>query len=91
MVIALALISPEAEMLGLASMGTSYGFDQLLIYSMVPLAVILLLPFVKILATSLTLGSGGSGVSLPGAYHRGRGRGGARCHSAPALPGVHPG
>ena len=67
MVIALALISPEAEMLGLASMGTSYGFDQLLIYSMVPLAVILLLPFVKILATSLTLGSGGSGgVFAPG-------------------------
>src|SRR5208337_243425 len=67
MVIALALISPEAEMLGLASMGTSYGFDQLLIYSMVPLAVVLLLPFVKILATSLTLGSGGSGgVFAPG-------------------------
>jgi CIC family chloride channel protein len=67
MVIALALISPEAETLGLASLGTSYGFDQLLIYSMLPFAVVLLLPFVKILATALTLGSGGSGgVFAPG-------------------------
>ena len=34
---------------------------------MVPLAVLLLLPFLKILATSLTLGSGGSGgVFAPG-------------------------
>jgi CIC family chloride channel protein len=67
MIIALALISPEGEVLGLASLGTSYGFDQLMIYSMLPLAVVLLLPFVKILATSLTLGSGGSGgVFAPG-------------------------
>jgi CIC family chloride channel protein len=66
-VIGLALISPEAETLGLASMGTSYGFDQLLLYSMLPLTVVILLPFVKILATSLTLGSGGSGgVFAPG-------------------------
>ena len=43
------------------------GFTQLIIYSMVPLAVLLLLPFVKILTTSLTLGSGGSGgVFSPG-------------------------
>jgi chloride channel protein, CIC family len=67
MVIALSFISPEGEMLGLASLGSSYGFDQLMIYSMVPLAVLLLLPFLKILATSLTLGSGGSGgVFAPG-------------------------
>ena len=52
-------------MLGLASLGSGYGFDQLMIYSLLPLAVILLLPFVKILATSLTLGSGGAGVCLP--------------------------
>ena len=32
-----------------------------IIYSMVPLVVLLLLPFVKIVTTSLTLGSGGSG------------------------------
>ena len=60
LVVALALISPEAEMLGLAGLGSGYGFDQLMFYSMLPLAVILLLPFVKILATSLTLGSGGA-------------------------------
>ena len=61
LVVALALISPDAEMLGLAGLGSGYGFDQLMLYSLLPLAVILLLPFVKILTTSLTLGSGGSG------------------------------
>ncbi len=66
-VIGLALISPQAEMLGLASLGTSYGFDQLMLYSLLPIAVVLMLPFAKILATSLTLGSGGSGgVFAPG-------------------------
>jgi len=54
-------------MLGLACLGSSYGFDQLMIYAMVPLSVLLFLPFLKILATSLTLGSGGSGgVFAPG-------------------------
>ncbi len=67
LVVTLAFISPEGEMLGLASLGSSYGFDQLMIYSMVPLIVLILLPFLKILATSLTLGSGGSGgVFAPG-------------------------
>ncbi|HTY14935.1 MAG TPA: chloride channel protein [Methanoregulaceae archaeon] len=67
LVIALSFISPEAEMLGLAGMGTGYGYTQLMIYSMVPLAVLLLLPFVKIITTSLTLSSGGSGgVFAPG-------------------------
>jgi len=61
LVIGLSLLSPEAEMLGLACLGSGYGFDQLMLYSLLPLAVILLLPFFKILATSLTLGSGGSG------------------------------
>lgn len=61
LVVGLTLISPEAEILGLAALGPGYGFDQLMFYSMLPLAVVLLLPFVKILATSLTLGSGGSG------------------------------
>jgi CIC family chloride channel protein len=60
-VIALAGISPDAEILGFGGLGAGYGFTQLIIYSMVPLAVLLLLPFVKILTTSLTLGSGGSG------------------------------
>ena len=67
LVIGLSFISPEGEMLGLAGMGTGYGFTQLMIYSMVPLTILLLLPFVKILTTSLTLSSGGSGgVFAPG-------------------------
>nr|WP_320160965.1 chloride channel protein [uncultured Methanoregula sp.] len=67
LVIALSLISPEGEMLGLAGMGTGYGYTQLMIYSMVPITVLLLLPFVKILTTSFTLSSGGSGgVFAPG-------------------------
>ncbi|HUH78269.1 MAG TPA: chloride channel protein [Methanoregula sp.] len=60
-VVALALISPDFETLGLTALGSGYGYDQLLLYSLLPLTVILLIPFVKILATSLTLGSGGSG------------------------------
>jgi len=67
LVIILAYISPEGEMLGLASLGSSYGYTQLMLYSMVPLVVMILLPFMKIIATSLTLGSGGSGgVFAPG-------------------------
>ena len=60
-VLMLASISPDAELLGFGGLGAGYGFTQLIIYSMVPLAVLILLPFVKILTTSLTLGSGGSG------------------------------
>jgi len=66
-VIGLTLISPDMETLGLAALGSSYGFDQLMFYSLLPLSVVLLLPFLKIVATSLTLGSGGSGgVFAPG-------------------------
>lgn len=66
-VIALSLISPDGQMLGLAGLGTGYGFVQLTLYAMVPLVVLLFLPFVKIITTSLTLGSGGSGgVFAPG-------------------------
>jgi chloride channel protein, CIC family len=66
-VIALSFVSPDAQMLGLAGIGTGYGFVQLSLYTMVPLLVLLLLPFMKILSTSLTLGSGGSGgVFAPG-------------------------
>jgi CIC family chloride channel protein len=67
LVIALSSISPDGEILGLAGMGTGYGFTQLMIYSMIPLTVLLFLPFVKILTTSLTISSGGSGgVFAPG-------------------------
>jgi CIC family chloride channel protein len=66
-VITLSFISPEAKMLGLAGLGTGYGFVQLSLYSLIPLVVLLFLPFIKILTTSLTLGSGGSGgVFAPG-------------------------
>ncbi len=66
-VIALYFISPETQMLGLAGLGTGYGFVQLSLFDLVPLLVLLLLPFMKILTTSLTLGSGGSGgVFAPG-------------------------
>ncbi|MFA5222561.1 MAG: chloride channel protein [Methanoregula sp.] len=66
-VIMLYFISPDMQMLGLAGLGTGYGFVQLSLYTMVPLIVLLLLPFMKILSTSLTLGSGGSGgVFAPG-------------------------
>ncbi|MCK9592300.1 MAG: chloride channel protein [Methanoregula sp.] len=66
-VIILYFISPDMQMLGLAGIGTGYGFVQLSLFTMVPLIVLLLLPFMKILTTSLTLGSGGSGgVFAPG-------------------------
>jgi len=66
-VIALAHISPEALLLALGSIGTGYGFLQLELYTMLPLCVLLFLPFLKILTTSLTIGSGGSGgVFAPG-------------------------
>jgi len=67
MVIALAHISPEGLLLGLGGLGTGYGFLQLAIYSMLPLSVLIFLPFFKIITTSLTIGSGGSGgVFAPG-------------------------
>jgi len=42
-------------------LGSSYGWVQLAIYGKVALWAMILFPFVKILATSLTIGSGGSG------------------------------
>ncbi len=66
-VLALAALSPEAAVVGLGSLGTGYGFAQLALYNMLPIGVLLFLPFAKILTTSLTIGSGGSGgVFAPG-------------------------
>ena len=66
-VLALAAISPEAAIVGLGSLGTGYGFTQLALYTMLPIGVLLILPFAKILTTSLTIGSGGSGgIFAPG-------------------------
>jgi len=67
LVISLSYISPETMITALGSLGTGYGFLQLAMYNMLPLGVLLLLPFVKILTTSFTIGSGGSGgVFAPG-------------------------
>lgn len=63
----LAYISPQTMITALGSLGTGYGFLQLAMYNMLPLSVLLLLPFTKILTTSFTIGSGGSGgVFAPG-------------------------
>lgn len=67
LVVALIYLSPETAIIGLAGLGTGYGFIQLALYSMLPLSVLLFVPFIKILTTSLTIGSGGSGgVFAPG-------------------------
>jgi len=66
-VILLSLFVPFGTELGFGSLGSGYGFVQLALYSMLPLAVLIALPFLKILTTSLTIGSGGSGgVFAPG-------------------------
>lgn len=66
-VLALAILSPEMAIVGFASLGTGYGFTQLALYNMLPIGVLFFLPFAKILTTSLTIGSGGSGgVFAPG-------------------------
>jgi CIC family chloride channel protein len=66
-VITLSYISPDAMTVGLGSMGAGYGFLQLALDNMLPLSVLIFLPFAKILTTSLTIGSGGSGgVFAPG-------------------------
>ena len=90
-VLALAALSPEAAIVGLGSLGTGYGFTQLALYNMLPIGVLLLLPFAKILTTSLTIGSGGSGgVFAPGLVIGGSAGGalGALLHLA--LPGIVP-
>lgn len=90
-VLALAAISPEAALVGLGSIGTGYGFTQLALYNMLPIGVLLFLPFAKILTTSLTIGSGGSGgIFAPGLMIGGvtGGAFGSLLHLA--LPGVVP-
>lgn len=90
-VLALAALSPEAAIVGLGSLGTGYGFTQLALYNMLPIGVLLFLPFAKILTTSLTIGSGGSGgVFAPGLVIGGATGGafGSLLHLA--LPGIVP-
>jgi len=60
-------LAPETRMVALGSIGSGYGFIQLMMYNMVPLAVLIMIPFVRIFMTSFTIGSGGSGgVFAPG-------------------------
>jgi chloride channel protein, CIC family len=67
LILLVATLVPGGDLLALASMGSGYGFLQLGLYSMLPLGMLLLLPFLKIATTSLTIGSGGSGgVFAPG-------------------------
>ena len=52
---------------GYGALGMGYGFLQLAMYNALPLKVMLVLAIVKIIATSFTIGSGGSGgVFAPG-------------------------
>ena len=52
---------------GYGALGMGYGFLQLAMYNLLPLKVMLVLAIVMIVATSLTIGSGGSGgVFAPG-------------------------
>ncbi|HJJ32035.1 MAG TPA: chloride channel protein [Methanocorpusculum sp.] len=60
-------LSPETFAVGLGCLGTGYGFVQLALYNLLPFTILLILPLAKILATSLTIGSGASGgVFAPG-------------------------
>ncbi len=55
------------ERVGLGAISMGYGFLQLAMYNLLPWEIMLLIAFVKILTTSLTIGSGGSGgVFAPG-------------------------
>ncbi|ADB58168.1 chloride channel protein [Archaeoglobus profundus] len=52
---------------GYGALGMGYNFLQLAMLGLLPLSVMIVLAFVKIIATSLTIGSGGSGgVFAPG-------------------------
>ena len=67
LVIALASCSYETFLIALGSIGSGYGFIQLALFNMLPFSVLLFIPLVRILTTSLTIGSGGSGgVFAPG-------------------------
>jgi CIC family chloride channel protein len=69
MVVFLAYTIPGGLLPGLASLGSGYGFIQLMIFTLLPLSVLLVIPFLKIVSTSLTIGSGGSGgVFAPGLF-----------------------
>ncbi|HDQ08683.1 MAG TPA: CBS domain-containing protein [Methanoculleus sp.] len=76
-VIGLSFFSPEMFLAGIASLGTGYGGLQMIMYNMIPFSVLLLIPFTKVITTSLTIGSGGSGGVFGPALVIGAATGGA--------------
>ncbi len=87
----LALIKWVNPLAGLGAVGTGYGFLQLAIYNAIPWKILLLIGIFKIVTTSLTIGSGGSGgVFAPGLVIGGMigGATGILLHSA--FPSVIP-
>lgn len=66
-VILMEIFPEEKGAAGLGILGMGYGFLQLAMYNMLPLQVMLVIGITKILSTSFTIGSGGSGgVFAPG-------------------------
>lgn len=76
-VLGLSILSPQTFLAGIASLGTGYGALQMIIYTMIPLSALLLIPFTKVITTSLTIGSGGSGGVFGPALVIGAATGGA--------------
>ncbi len=65
--IVVALVKWVDPMAGLGAVGTGYGFIQLAMYNAIPWKILLIIGIAKIVTTSLTIGSGGSGgVFAPG-------------------------
>ncbi|WP_456474741.1 chloride channel protein [Candidatus Pyrohabitans sp.] len=66
-VLLMKLIPDANGAAGLGALSMGYGFIQLALYNALPLKVMFILIFAKIVMTSLTIGSGGSGgVFAPG-------------------------
>ena len=67
LIIGLSYLAPETLIAAVGCLGTGYGFVQLTLFNLLPFAALLILPFLKIICTSLTIGSGASGgVFAPG-------------------------
>ena len=66
-VLVVAVAESIDPLAGYGALGAGYGFLQLAMLNMIPWEIMLILAFMKIAVTSLTIGSGGSGgVFAPG-------------------------
>jgi CIC family chloride channel protein len=66
-ILLMKIIPEEGGIAGLGILGMGYGFLQLAMFNMLPLKVMFVIGVAKILSTSFTIGSGGSGgVFAPG-------------------------